>query len=275
MLQARTAVVLGRWRSRKSSGESVSPGTELFCLCHTATSDGTLTAKDAERLSTWLARSAGVEVPARAYVEGVVRHILDTGKVTPADLAALARALEPCLPPVLKRRRAALRAVSGARPGVPDEAHPTERNRNAVLDSACFLMADAHPDVLARGARSGAPVLLVRERSGARSPHCIQVCTSQGKVLGFVPEQRARALAPLLDRGARYRAHVISADQGAQAPVVIVQAFLYRSDAVLGLTTSAARRVAPGVLGSRAAWMLVRLAVALAIAAGVALVLRS
>ncbi len=262
-----------------ASISAISAGAELYSLCQTAAADGALTPRELERLRAWLDRSGEVEVPARTFVRGLVEHILASGRIAPADLQALGRALEPSLPAPLKLRPAALRLVGSDRMPYSDES-ATERVRNGILASACFMVAGCQGErqtpSLPRAARAGAPVLLVRERRGqsVTGEHTIEVRTVQGKPLGYVPAHRAGELAPLLDRGARYRAHLISASNGIHTPVLIVQAFFYRGDAALGLLQAGSRRIGPRRLSPRA-WMLVRLAVALLLAAAVALALRA
>lgn len=253
--------------------DRVSPATELYCLCQTATPDGALSAQQVRRLREWLDHSRGADVPARSFVEQIVLHILRAARVSPADLQALGRALDPALPRELRQVPSSLRLV-GTEGFSPADETGTDRMRNEVLASACFLLVGCRAGRLVRRARAGDAVLLVRERSGAPSPHGIEVCAASGKSLGLVPEPRARVLAPLLDRGARYRAHVVGAMRGAHAPVLLVQAFLYRSDAVLGFGVPDGRRMRP-VGAGRLAWRLVRIGVAVLIAGAVAWVLRS
>jgi len=259
----------------KANTSSVSAGAELFALCQTATADGALSAREAQLLRAWMGRSREFEVPARAFVEELIEYILRHGRVTPADLQALGRALEPSLPDELQRRAAAVRVVPHE-PLLAEEGH-AEPVKNEVLASACFLVAGCQSRrrarLIGRIAKVGEPILLVRRRGGFPSSNAIAVCASNGKQLGFVPEHRAQELAPLLDRVARYRAHLISVSRGMHAPILIAQAFVYRGDAVLGAQSSLTRRIAPRP-GSRAAWTLVRIAVALLIAAAVAVVLR-
>jgi hypothetical protein len=262
---ARTGVHVSSW---------VSPGAELLALCQTAASDGALSTRQLRLVRAWLAQSEAFEVPARAYVRELVEHVLRTRKVAPADLQALARALEPCLPRELKR--ATLRLVGSDRMHYPDDS-AAQRTSNDILASACFMVAGCRSrrgfPLGPRLGHAGDPVSLVRERQADPDETTIRVCTAKGKPLGLVPAHRAKQLAPLLDRGARYRAHLISVSSGMHAPVLIVQAFLYRGDAILGFQQVRARRIGPR--NARAAWMLVRVAVALAIATAVALVLRA
>ncbi|MBV8576578.1 MAG: hypothetical protein JOZ58_16295 [Acetobacteraceae bacterium] len=251
-------------------------GTEVFSLCQTATADGSLSASERNALRVWLERNESAEMPAARYVRALISDIVTSGRVSASDLQALWRALEPALPDELRRRRpAALRLVARGRESYEDE--PTaDRVRNDLLASACFTVAgcaSSRVETIERRARTGDPVLLVRAKRRGRSPNAIQVCASNGKPLGLVPEHHASELAPLLDRGARYRAHLRAVLNGGIAPVLIVQSFLYAPSASLGLGTAAQRRIARRKT-SPAIWMIIRTVVALLIALAVATVLR-
>lgn len=279
MSQARLARIRRAPDPSAVSVPSISAGAELYSLCQTAVADGALTPRELERLRAWHEASGDLEVPSRAFVRGLVEHILARGRITPADLQVLGRVLEPSLPAPLRRGPAALRLVGSDRMPYSDES-ATERVRNEVLASACFMLAGCRSERRApappRAARAGEPVLLVRDRSpGALTgEQTIEVRTANGKRLGYVPAHRAAELAPLLDRGARYRAHLISVSAGTHTPVLIVQTFLYRGDAALGFPHTSARRIAPRRLSPRA-WMLLRVVIALVIAAAVALALKA
>ncbi|HTV52601.1 MAG TPA: HIRAN domain-containing protein [Steroidobacteraceae bacterium] len=273
MPQAKAASARASEQLALSSQNRVSPATELFCLCQTATADGALSARQLRAVRDWLDHSRAADVPARSFVEQIVHHILRCGRVSPADLQALGRALDPALPRELRQMPSALRLV-GSEVFSPADETGTDRMRNEVLASACFVVVGCRAGRFERRARPGDPVLLVRDRGDAPSPHGIEVRAASGKPLGLVPELRARVLAPLLDRGARYRAHVVSAVRGTHAPVLIVQAFLYRSDALLGFGAHGERRMRPART-RRLAWRLVRVGVAALIAVAVAWVLRT
>ncbi len=261
---------------RESASSSISAGAELFSLCQTAVADGTLTRRQLELLRAWLDRSPQAEVPARTLVRELVEHVLRAGRVAPADLQALGRALEPSFPQELRRRPAALRLVGSSRMAFRDSA--AERTKNQILASACFMVADCQGErktpMSQRQARAGDPVSLVIERRDASASDAVAVRTAHGKCLGYVPAERARELAPVLAEGARYRAYLISASSGAHVPVLIVQAFFYRGDATLGYRYSGTRRILPR-RRSGFTWVLLRIAVALLVAAAVALVLRT
>ena len=263
-----------RQASVQTSPEAVPPGAELFALCQTAAADGALSSRQLHSLRSWLEHTEATDVPAWKFVSGLVEHILEIGRAAPADLYALYSALESCLPKELGRRPASLR---GPNPLRITHAVPTgERLRNEVLASAHFLVASGQSDRFAvaieRHAKAGAPVLLVRDRASTQSPHTVQVRTANGKQLGFVPEQHARELAPLLDQGARYRAHLAGVLPGAHAPLLTVHAYLYPLDATLGSQHTGVRKI-PKREPSKAWWIL-RFGIAVMIALGVAYALR-
>lgn len=278
MSQSRLARTWMPSEEGSASVPRISAGAELYSLCQTACADGVLTPREIERLRAWLEASGELEVPSRAFVRGVVEHILARGRIAPADLQVLARVLEPSLPAPLRHGPAALRLVGSDRMPYSDES-ATERVRNEVLASACFMVAHCRSErrtpAPPRAARAGEPVLLVRDRRarGLTGEQTIEVRTANGKPLGYVPAHRAAELAPLLDRGARYRAHLISASTGMHTPVLIVRTFLYRGDAALGFPHAGSRRLAPRRLSARA-WMVLRLSIALVLAAAVALALK-
>jgi hypothetical protein len=258
------------------ASEAVAPGAELFALCQTAAADGALSSRELQTLRSWLEHTNGTDVPAWKFVRGLVEHILEIGRVAHADIYALYSALESCLPKELGRRPTPLRGATN--PEWATHTLPTgERLRNEVLASAHFLVAGSQSDRFAsaihRHAKASAPVLLVRDRESAHSPNAVQVRAANGKQLGFVPEQHASELAPLLDQGARYRAHLASVLPGAHAPLLTVHAYLYPLDATLGGQHTGARKI-PKREPSKVWWAL-RLAVAVMIAAGVAFVLRA
>lgn len=249
-------------------------GAELLSLCQTAMEDGRLSARELQCLRMLREGRMRDQLAELPYIGQILDHILHTGQVMPGQLQTLQQTLEPCLPAELTRRRARLRVVD------PDwqsgeAADAGERLRNEVLASARFTVAgclsDRHASTIRRHARAGQPVLLVRERDDGSNPHAIRVCTASGRPIGFVPAQHAKRLAPLLDRGARYRAHLTHVLAGEVAPVLVVQAYLYAADAELGAATTSTRRMTRSRLAG-AVWLL-RLVVGLAIAAAVAFVL--
>lgn len=254
--------------------ENAAPGAELFALCQTATADGALSDRELQSLRAWHEQADATNVPAWKFVSGLVEHILEIGRAAPADLHALYTALESCLPQELRRKPSAIKLAD--RDWTLRNVPTGERVRNEIIASAHFLVAglsDRHAASITRHAKAGTPLLFVRDRDSPQSPNTVEVRAANGKRLGFVPEQHASELAPLLDQGARYRAHLASIRNGAHAPLLIVQAYLYPPDATLGNQHTSARKMAR--TGPNKVWTVVRVAVAMAIAVAVAYVLRA
>src|SRR5215469_9081020 len=97
MSQPRVARAWGPAEHGSQSVSQISAGAELYSLCQTAAADGVLTPGELGRLRAWLEASADLEVPSRAFVRGLLEHILARGRIAPADLQALERVLEPSL----------------------------------------------------------------------------------------------------------------------------------------------------------------------------------
>lgn len=253
-----------------------SAGAELFSLCQTATADGQLCDGQLRGLRKWLDQTSTRDVPSYEYVRKLVDHIVVARKVAPPDLHALHSALEASLPADLRRRPAPRVVAREYKARVDDDEVGFERLRNEVLGSAQFMVAGCHRErrasAISRHARVGDPVLLLRERDCPQSPNAIQIRLPNGKQIGSVPERYAAEIAPLLDQGARYRAHLTNLQTGSSSPIVLVQTYLYASDATLGTQSANARKI-----GSRewtSAWWVVRVAVGLLITLSVAYVLR-
>jgi HIRAN domain len=273
MPQAKVARFGARQSFMSQVSETVAPGAELFALCQTATADGALSPRELQSLRAWREHADASNVPAWKFVSGLVEHILEIGRAAPADLHALYTALESCLPAELRRKPSAIRLAD--REWTLRNVPTGERVRNEVIASAHFLIAglnNRHAAIIEKYAKAGAPLLLVRDKDSPQSPNTVEVRAASGKQLGFVPEQHASELAPLLDQGARYRAHLASVHNGAHAPLLIVQAYLYPPDATLGTQHTAARRMAKH--GPSKVWWFVRFAVAALIVVGVAFALR-
>jgi len=261
-------------RIAAEGGSTISAAAELYSLCQTTALDGKLTANELERLTAWLESSAECDVPERPFVRELIANAVRTGAVTPVDLQALEEVLEPGFPQALKRRGVP-RIIEGEPMPSPEDLQ-SERAKNEILACARFMVADCQgkrgSPLAPRHARVGDPVLLVVQPSG-EGASVVEVRSGNGRLLGFVPAQRVQELAPFLWCGGRYRAHLITVASGAHAPVLVVQAFVYRGDAALGFPQPSARRVAPRQL-SRLSWALVRASIALALAASAALALR-
>lgn len=220
-------------------------GAELLSLCQTVTADGRLSEQELQDLRVWLEDSREADLPAISFLRETVQRILADGAVTPGELQELYRAIETVLPPELRRQaKAARKAVESQ-----------ERAKNRPIASANFMVAgcryEGRPEVIRRYAFAGDSVILQRDPHNPHSPNAIRVCLTNGRQIGFVPEDDARGLSPLLDRGARYKAFLTKILTGGRSPIPVVQAYLYDAEATVegALATSPAPPDPPASAG--------------------------
>jgi len=214
-------------------------GAELLSLCQSVTADGKIAPEEVEGLRAWLADAEAAELPAASFLREVVERILADGQITSDEYKELHKAVESVLPSELRKQ------ASAARKSVADEeraaakaakeAEREERRRNAPLASANFMVAGVRHDgrqaVIERHANPGDAVWLKRDRGNRFSKYAVAVVLANGKQIGFVPEDDAHELAPLLDQGARADAVITKILGGGRSLIPVVQTRLYRADA--------------------------------------------
>ena len=100
---------------------------------------------------------------------------------------------------------------------------------NGILIRA--IRHDGRQAVIERHANAGDAVWLKRDRGNRFSKYAVAVVLANGKQIGFVPEDDAQELAPLLDQGARADAVITKILGGGRSLIPVVQTRLYRADA--------------------------------------------
>src|SRR5690606_10546057 len=86
----------------------------------------------------------------------------------------------------------------------------------------------------------------VRDPQNVYSVNACQIQTNGNLQIGFVPEEHATHVAPLLDGGSRYCAYVTKVLTGGRSPIPVVQLELYGPDATLPDLRRANRVIAVG-----------------------------
>lgn len=213
-------------------------GAELLSLCESVTADGKLAPEEAEGLREWLDEADAAELPAATYLREVVERVLADGQITPDECREVYRAVEAVLPPEVRRQATAARkeveAAEREEAKAAREQEREERRRDVQLAAANFMVAgvrhEGRAEVIARYANAGDPVRLVRDRGNRYSRFAIAVQLENGKQIGFVPEEDAQRLAPLLDQGAKCAAWMTKILGSGRVPIPVVQTRLYRSD---------------------------------------------
>jgi hypothetical protein len=223
---------------------------ELISLCQTVTEDGSLSDEEVAALRQWLEDHVDVDLPARDFLDETVARILADGVVTPDEHDELWRAIETVLPPDLRapltaRRREQEYAAKSAAREVREQARVdarAARERNRPVASWNFMVAgcryEGRPSTIRDYAEPDASVELVREPENKYSRNAVGVCLDNAMKIGYVPEELAIEIAPLLDGGHRQSAHLTKILSGGRTPIPVVQAYLYRRDAEVPVRAS-------------------------------------
>jgi len=197
-------------------------GAQLLSLCESVTADGKLAPEEAQGLREWLDEANAADLPAAAYLREVVARVLADGQITSEDCREVYRAVESVLPPEVRRQATAARK----------EVEAVARRRDMPIVAANFMVAgvrhEGRGEVIARYANAGDPVCLVRDRGNRYSCFAVAVLLENGEQIGFVPEEDAQLLAPLLDEGVKYAAWMTKILGSGRVPIPVVQAKLYR-----------------------------------------------
>jgi hypothetical protein len=227
-------------------------GSELLNICRAITDDGHISDDELAKLREWLVTNRHSELPASEYLLSFADAVLADGQVTDTERKELFRVVEAVLPPQhramakMKRRdleeaereeRKAQREAERAERRAEREAYREERARNRPVYSANFMVAGAfaedRPSLVRRFVRENEPAFLRREPNNRFSRNAIEVRTSTGHVVGYVPEEVAEEMAPLLDDETRYSAEFVKVLTGGRNPIPVVEASLYGEGATI------------------------------------------
>lgn len=223
------------------------PGLELLALCQTVTEDGSLGDEEIEQLRQWLEENRSGDLPAIGLLVGLVDAILKDGKVTDIERRELHRALEKVLPPEMRGVAVAQRRIADAElrekaktekaeaRAQEKERKAQERLRDSPIDHANFMVAgtlhEGRGAIIERHVQAGDKAFLWRDRSNRFSRNAIEIRVPNGMTIGFVPEEDAVNLAPLIDDGALHDAMITKVLSGRRGPIPVVDATLYTADA--------------------------------------------
>jgi hypothetical protein len=217
-------------------------GAELLNLIQTVTEDGHLSDEEVEQLRDWLRANEDAELPARDHLHAMVEQVLRDGQVTDNERRELYRALETVLPPdlrpIAKLRRQEREAEDRER---RKDEKARDRERNTPIARFNFMVAGVRHEgraaIVARYVLPAHRAHLRRDPTNPHSRNAIEVRTADGHMVGYVPEDDARDLAPLLDAGAMYYADFTKILGRRQVPIPVVDCHLFPDGATQkGLT---------------------------------------
>lgn len=221
-------------------------GAELLRLCESIVADGQIEQDEWTELCRWIEDRGQSELPAVSYLREMISRTKDEGQEEQELYRELYRAVERVLPPEVRQNAVAARR---RREVVLREAAKLERERAAAeererrlrdtpFEAANFMVAgvrfEGRPSLIRRQARVDDSVELVRDPWNQYSPYAIQVRLESGAHIGYVPEEDAEILAPLLDEGARFEAHITKILSGRYGPIPVVQVYLFKPDSTVG-----------------------------------------
>lgn len=213
-------------------------GAELLALCQAVTADGVLTQEEIRELRDWLHANRDHELPAIEFLVATLERILADGKVTCEERKELYSAIEKILPPearklaVANRKEVeeATRASERQELAEKKEKEREERARRRPVYSMNFMVAgvpyEGRDAVVRRFVVEGDTVYLIRDWNNRFSRNAIEVRLANGMQIGFVPEDYAPEVAPLLDAGHPHKAEVKTI-LGYRHSIPVVNAALY------------------------------------------------
>jgi hypothetical protein len=216
-------------------------GAELLALCQSVTADGVLTSEEIGELKAWLEANRTQDLPAIAFLVATLERILADGKVTREERAELYSAIEKVLPPearreaVVNRKEVEAEAKAAERREREEEKaqERAERVRRRPVYSMNFMVAgvsyEGRDAVVRKFVADGDVVYLVRDPNNKYSRNAVEVRIENGMQIGFLPEDYAPEVAPLLDAGHPHKAEVKKII-GYRYSIPVVQAHLYPAD---------------------------------------------
>jgi hypothetical protein len=214
-------------------------GVELISLCQSFTEDGSLSEQEVVDLRKWLDDNRASDLPAIAFLTETVLKALEDGKVTRDERLAVYKALEAVLPPDIRKdaasRRRSVESEDKSQQRELKEQEKqkqhAERERNRTLGSWNFMVAGARHEgrhsIISTHVRPDDVAYLKRDRANKFSRHAVEVRAKNGLIVGYIPEDYAQEIAPLLDEGCRHEAFFTKVLTGGQSPIPVVQAYLY------------------------------------------------
>jgi hypothetical protein len=214
-------------------------GIELISLCQSFTEDGSLSEQEVLDLRKWLEANRASNLPAIAFLTETVLKVLEDGRVMKDERLAVYKALEAVLPADIRKDAASRRrSVESEEKNQQRELNEQEkqrqreeRARNRTLGSWNFMVAgvrhEGRTSIISKHVRPDDIAYLKRDRKNKFSRHAVEVRIKNGLIVGYVPEDYAQEIAPLLDNGCRHEAFFSKVLTGGQAPIPVVQAYLY------------------------------------------------
>lgn len=213
-------------------------GAELLALCQTVTEDGSLSEEEIAGLRSWLEENRSVGFPSIEHLSRIIEDAISDGKVTDAERKEIYKAIESVLPPQARKEAVEKRKAV--------EADLKELQRPVASFARVWVAGvryEGRADIVRSRVSIDDQVFLIRDRENKFSKNAVEVRTGEGYQIGFLPEEEAIGLAPLLDQGCLHFAEVEWIMTGRSVPIPVVWGKVYRPDS--GVTTAVSEADVP------------------------------
>jgi hypothetical protein len=214
-------------------------GADLLSLCQAVTSDGSLADEEIKEIQAWLLEHRTTDLPAISFLIPIVEGILQDGVVTEDEKKQLFVAIERVLPAEIRSiSKSARRAVETVAKEVQKverekerEEKRNEREKRRPIARFDFMVAgtryQGRGKIIEKSVSEGDSLILERDPRNRHSKNAIEILTSKGEQIGFVPEDDATEIAPLLDAGNRAEATVKKLLTAGRSPLPVVVVSVY------------------------------------------------
>jgi hypothetical protein len=218
---------------------------ELISLCQTYTEDGTVSDEEIHGLGDWLGSHRSSDIPAIGFLVTTIEKVLADGVITKEERASVYKAIEAILPLDLRRdttsrRRMVEEQERDRERSLREEEKQKKREetaRNRRQGSCNFMVAGVRHEnreaIVSRHVSEEDTAYLRRDRANRFSRNAVEVRAANGMMIGYVPEDYAIEVAPLLDQGCRHEALFTKVLRGGRVPIPVVQAYFYGPDATV------------------------------------------
>ncbi len=226
--------------TKKQLGTEV--GLELLNICQSITADGRVADEEIHALRAWIDRNSAAELPAVGFLATTLERVLADGVITAEERLSVAKAVEAVLPPADRKFAGLLRrqvehedkAAAKAAASAEKAAYKAEQAKLRPLFRSDFMVAgtrhDGRAEIIEDEVQAGERAFLLRESDNKHSRYATKVLTENGSCVGYVPEEFARDIGPLLDRGCSHSASFKKVLSYASGPVPVVLAEIFDAD---------------------------------------------
>jgi hypothetical protein len=217
-------------------------GMQLLAICQSVTSDGRLSDEEVHELRQWISDNQGHDLPAIQHLAANLEQVLLDGIITEDERQTVYKAIEAVLPPEHRRIATDLRRQAQAEDKAEEKAaaaaqQEEERRQKAQNKgrSFNFMVAgtrhEGRDSIIEDSVSAGDAVYLRRDYNNKYSRHAIAVLTTDGEQIGFVPEDIAVTLAPLLDQHWHQKASITKLLTRGRSPIPVVQLQVFSPEA--------------------------------------------